>query len=214
MNNKLINNNLKKKNDKFNLKNEAEFNKVVNAARIKQQNKTNINKNFSSTNNNINNNVNKSQIGKNEIKAKEVTLTEEQNKDIRMMLNGTNVDNSNLNNNNDNQNENGNQENLDEPKIKTKKKANNKYKFDEKNLLFGEKGLKYLYEEMTKTDFNSKNDKLNLDKFMKLIKTWHFLLKSKFEFNYFLLRVRELGTKPAVKVRFKIKNIIYLGIYE
>lgn len=107
-------------------------------------------------------------------------------------------DNQEIKENNEN-GENDANENKNQKEIKPKKKAN-RLKLDEKHMLFSEKGLKYLFQNLEETNFNSNDDKLNLDSFMKHIKTWHFLLHRKYEFSFFLSKIRDLGTKPAVKV--------------
>ena len=88
-----------------------------------------------------------------------------------------------------------------QPEIKVKKPLN-LLKIDEKHILFNDKGLKFLYEEIESISFNNSDDMANLNNFMKTIKTWHFLLASKVEFGFFLSKVRELGYKSAVKVNF------------
>lgn len=81
------------------------------------------------------------------------------------------------------------------------KKTINRLKLDEKHLLFSDKGIKFLYMELMKQEFNSSNPASNLSHFLKIVKTWHFLLHSKMEFSFFLSKIRDLGYKAAVKVR-------------
>ena len=87
---------------------------------------------------------------------------------------------------------------VDIPK-KSKKQAQ-RLKLDDKLLLFNEKGLKKLYEELMKTDFEHNTETHNLNIYMKIIKSWHFMLFSKYDFSYFLNKITELGQKPPAKV--------------
>lgn len=89
------------------------------------------------------------------------------------------------------------------------KKTINRLKLDEKHLLFTEKGMKFLYTELMKQEFNSTNPASNLSHFLKIIKTWHFLLHSKMEFSFFLSKIRDLGYKAAVRV----SKLFIKGIY-
>lgn len=109
---------------------------------------------------------------------------------------------NNTNNNNNSKNEIIEENNYAINRNNEKKKIiQNKLKFDDKSVLFGEKGIKCLYEQLIKENF--REDKSDLDKlnvYMSIIKSWHFDLLSKYDFNYFTSKLTELGCKSSTKV--------------
>lgn len=124
-----------------------------------------------------------------------------QNKLIQQIEYHTNAENnqnpSKTSKQESNQNPDGNEEANNQEQVKTSRP---RHKLDENMLLFSDFSIKRLYEQLNKQDFKSK-PVANLNKFIKIVKNWHFELFPKYDFNYFISKVSDLGKKPPTRVR-------------
>lgn len=76
------------------------------------------------------------------------------------------------------------------------------FKLDEKMLLYSENGIKKLYNICEKTEFKeNRSDVQNLNKLVQVFKNWHFILCPKYDVDFFLAKVNEIGKKPSGRVK-------------
>lgn len=195
----------KKKVNKYAINNETLLNQLAEMQKQKQKQKENklnvFASNLNKKNDNLTSNNNNSLFTK--------TNVDQNNKNNVNYLNTIKSSTIDVNNNENSKEKKAmnmmlgenHQLGIGEDEIVKAKKTINRLKLDEKHLLFSDKGIKFLYMELMKQEFNSSNPASNLSHFLKIVKTWHFLLHSKMEFSFFLSKIRDLGYKAAVKVR-------------
>ena len=99
-----------------------------------------------------------------------------------------------------------------EQEEKEPKKKIERLKLDAKTLLYNrDSGLRRYYEEITKTEFKSKDVTKNLDKLISITRNWHFMLFPKYDFDYFTNKLIALGKQAPTKSYMSRVRKIYKG---
>ena len=99
-----------------------------------------------------------------------------------------------------------------EQEEKEPKKKIERLKLDAKTLLYNrDSGLRRYYEEITKTEFKSKDVTKNLDKLISITRNWHFMLFPKYDFDYFTNKLIALGKQAPTKSYMSRLRKIYKG---
>ena len=95
---------------------------------------------------------------------------------------------------------------------KEPKKKIERLKLDAKTLLYNtDNGLRKFYDVITTTEFNSKDNKKNLDKLITLTRNWHFMLFPNYDFDYFTNKLISLGKQAPTKAYMSRVRRIYKG---
>jgi hypothetical protein len=82
-----------------------------------------------------------------------------------------------------------------------KKIKKTRLKLDDNTLLYNENGIRKLYEIIEKTNFKeSRNELGNLNKLIQIFKNWHFMLFPKYDLDYFMNRISEIGKRNSGRV--------------
>ena len=90
---------------------------------------------------------------------------------------------------------------IDDKIEESKKVKKTRMKLDDKTLFYNENGLKKFYEIIEKTNFKeSRSEVGNLNKLVQFFKNWHFMLFPKYDIEYFMNRVHEIGKKNSGRV--------------
>jgi hypothetical protein len=90
---------------------------------------------------------------------------------------------------------------IDDKIEESKKIKKTRLKLDDNTLLYNENGIKKLYEILEKTNFKeSRNELGNLNKLIQIFKNWHFMLFPKYDIEYFMNRISDIGKKNSGRV--------------
>ena len=90
---------------------------------------------------------------------------------------------------------------IDEKLEEGKKIKKPRLKLDDNTLLNNENGLRKFYEILEKTNFKENRNELgNLNKLIQIFKNWHFMLMPKYDIDYFMNRITEVGRKNSGRV--------------
>ena len=75
---------------------------------------------------------------------------------------------------------------------------------DDKTLLYSENGIKKFYEVISSNTKIKNNDISNLNNLIQQFKNWHFMFFPKYDINFFLNKLTDIGKKPSGKVNLSL----------
>lgn len=84
---------------------------------------------------------------------------------------------------------------------------------DDKTLLYSENGIKKFYEVISSNTKIKNNDISNLNNLIQQFKNWHFMFFPKYDINFFLNKLTDIGKKPSGKVNLSLLIHIYKQAY-